>query len=144
MAASNFPVPVESYSRKGFVAVGLFLFFGASMACFAGLTLLWPGTMFDRAWSINSGAHTQLVALGRTIGVPFLLLSYALALAAVGWFRRRLWAWRLAFVIVGTQALANLVNLFLGHLFEGSIGFLFASALLFCLVRPSIRSVFAQ
>lgn len=37
----------------GFLAIGIFLFFGATMASLAATTLLWPGTALDRLWVLN-------------------------------------------------------------------------------------------
>ena len=87
---------VQTRSRVGIIAVGLFLFFGAAMALLAGATLIWRGTVLDRTWGINTAAYARLAPFGKRIGIPFLLLSAMLAIAGIGWFGRRLWAWRLA------------------------------------------------
>ena len=81
---------------RGITAVGVFLFFGATMASFAGTTLTWPGTSFDRLWALNPTAHKQLVPFAKPAGTLFLLLAAMLALAGTGWFKHRLWGWRLA------------------------------------------------
>ena len=137
-------MPPTPRSRAGFIAVGLFLFFAASTASFGGLTLIFPGTILDRAWKLNPRAYAELVAEGRIAGVPFLFLAFILALAGVGWFRHRWWAWYLAFVMVGTQVLANLISIFVGYFFRGSAGLVIASALLLYLARPTIRAVFTD
>lgn len=134
----------HKHSRKGIIAVGLFLFFGAAMASFAGLTLLWPGTILDRAWSLNPDAYTQLSALGRIIGVPFLFLAGALAVAGVGWFNQRRWAWWLTVIIIATQVVGGFAHLLTRHFLEGSVALLVSSALLVYLTRPATRSVFAK
>ncbi|MFI5106252.1 MAG: dolichyl-phosphate beta-glucosyltransferase, partial [Terriglobales bacterium] len=95
---------------RGLTAVGVFLFFGAAMAALAGTTLAWPGTPLDKMWKLNPEAYRQLAPLGRWIGVGFLLLSAALAMAGVGWFRRRLWGYWLAVIIIITQVLGDLFN----------------------------------
>lgn len=134
----------DSSHRKGTIAFGIFLFFGAAMASYAGMTLLWPGTMLDRAWSLNPEAHAQLTALGRWIGIPFLLLACALALAGVGWFKQRLWAWRLAVVIIATQVLGGLVHIVTGRFLEGFVALFISAALLVYLSRPLTRAVFTN
>jgi hypothetical protein len=58
----------------GFVAIGLFLFFGAAMAGLAATTLIWHGTALDCVWMLNPSAYRQLLPLGSKIGFLFLLL----------------------------------------------------------------------
>ena len=127
---------------RGITAVGVFLFFGATMASFAGTTLTWPGTFLDRLWALNPAAHKQLATFAKPARVLFLLLAATLALAATGWFKRRLWGWRLAVAVIATQVLGDLVNLFRGDYWRGGVGFSIASALLFYLLRPAVRAVF--
>jgi len=43
----------ENKLPRGFKAVGIFLFFGSIMATFAGITLLWKGTVLDRIWLLK-------------------------------------------------------------------------------------------
>lgn len=127
----------------GIIAVGSFLFFGAIMACLAGLTLTRPGTLLDRIWRLNAPAYARLAPLGKPAGILFLLLSATLAIAATGWFRLRVWGWRLAVAVIATQVLGDLVNMFTGDLLRGSIGFLIAAALLIYLLRPAVRRNFS-
>ncbi len=107
---------------SGFTAVGIFLFFGAVMASFAATTLLWRGTALDRLWVLNPTAYKQLAPLGGIVGTLFVLLGLALTAAGIGWFRRRLWGWRLAFAIIATQVLGDIVNCLRGDSLRGGIG----------------------
>jgi uncharacterized membrane protein YfcA len=50
----------------------------------------------------------------------------------------------LAWVLIATQVLANLVEAARGDLLQGSIGFLLSGALLYFLLRPKIRAAFAR
>ena len=126
----------------GFTAVGLFLFFGAIMASLAAATLLWRGTALDRLWVLNPIAYEQLAPLGSVVGVFFLLLGAALTTAGIGWFRRRLWGWRLAVAIIAAQVLGDVVNCVRGDLLRGGLGVLIAGALLLFLLRPKVRATF--
>ena len=85
----EFEMVVPTKTRYGIVAMGVFLFFGATMALLAGSTLIWRGTVFDRAWAMNAAAYARLAPFGKRIGIPFLLLGAILAVAGTGWFRRR-------------------------------------------------------
>jgi hypothetical protein len=127
----------------GFNAVGIFLFFGAIMASLAATTLLWRGTALDRIWDLNAIAYTRLAPLGYPVEILFLLLGAALTTAGIGWFRRRLWGWRLVVVIIATQVLGDVVNCIRGDLLRGGTGVIIASALLLFLLQPRVRATFA-
>lgn len=128
----------------GFAAIGLFLFFGSAMAGLAAITLLRRGSVLDRIWELNPTAYAQLAPLGEIAGPLFLGLSAALGCAGIGWFKRRRWGWRLAVAIIAIQVFGDLVNIFRGDLLRGSAGVTLAGALLFYLLRPSVRAGFAS
>jgi hypothetical protein len=128
---------------RGLTAMGIFLVFGACMASLAGLTLAFPGTALDRIWLLNPRAYKQLAPLGKVVGAVFLLLAIALATAAAGWFKRRVWGRRLAIAIIAIQIAGDSVNALSGHLIEGGIGVAIASALLFYLLRAEVKNAFA-
>jgi hypothetical protein len=135
---------VRETPTRGITAVGIFLCFGAVMASFAGTTLIWQGSALDRIWALNATAHKQLAPLGRNVGVLFLLLSAALASAGAGWFKRRLWAWKLAVGVLLIQVLGDLVNILMGDLLRGGIGLILAGVLLLYILRPEVRTLFAH
>ena len=114
------------------------------MAGLAGTTLLWRGTVLDRAWTLNPTAYRQLSPLGSMIGILFLLLSAALLISGMGWFRHRLWGWRLAVAIIATQVLGDIINLVRGDWLRGGIGVVIAGALLLCLLTPRLRAEFSN
>jgi hypothetical protein len=122
--------------------MGIFLVFGAFMATLAGTTLVWRGTFLDRMWALNAPAYNRLAPYGKTIGIPFLLLGAALAIAATGWFRHRLWAWWLTVAIITTQVFGDLVNAFRGEFVRGGVGFIIAGALLIYLLTTRVRAAF--
>jgi len=127
---------------QGFTAIGIFLFLGAMMASLAATTLLWRGTPLDRTWALNSMAYKQLAQMGGSVGILFVLLSSALTAAGIGWFRRRLWGWKLAVLIIGIQVLGDVVNCVRGDWLRGGTGVVIAGALLLFLLQPKIRAIF--
>ncbi len=134
--------PVRTASPCAIAAVGLFLVFGACMAALAGATLVWPGTALDRLWAMNRSAYMQLAPFGSTVGPLFLLLSATLVGAAVGWFKHRLWGWRLTVGIIAVQVAGDFVNFLRGDFLRGGTGFTIAAALLFYLLLSKFRSSF--
>jgi hypothetical protein len=130
-------------TTPGFTAIGVFLFFGALMASLASTTLLWRGTVLDRIWALNPTAYKQLVPIGPIVGIFFLLLGATLITAGIGWFRRRLWGWRLAVLIIATQVLGDVANCVSGDWLRGGTGVIIAGALLLFLLQPRTRASFA-
>lgn len=129
---------------RGLTAMGVFLFFGATMAAFAGITLAWPGTPLDKIWALNPNAYRQMAPLGRGVGVLFLLLSAVMSIAAAGWLQRKLWGWWLAVIIISTQVAGDLVNFVRGDTLRGGTGFVIAGALLLYLLSRKVRTEFAR
>ena len=127
---------------RAFTAIGIFLFFGATMASLAAITLIWRGTALDGVWDLNPTAYKELTPLGGSVGILFLLLGATLAVAGVGWFRHRLWGWRLAIAIIATQVLGDFVNCVRGDFLRGGIGAIIAGGLLLFLLRSKIRGAF--
>ncbi len=134
----------KAETPRGFKAVGLFFFFGATMASLAGTTLIWRGTILDRVWALNPSAHKQLVLFGTASGMLFLVLSLTLAFAGAGWFLRRIWGWGLGVGIIAIQVAGDLVSAFMGQFVRGAIGFTIAGALLFYLLHPRVRAAFEK
>jgi len=122
--------------------MGVFLFFGATMACYAGITLLWRGTALDRAWELNPNGYRELARFGTWIGLPFFVLSAAMLVAGIGWFQRRPWAWKLLIAMMAVHLVGDLVNVIRGAVLEGAIGLVVVSAALVWIVRSGVRNVF--
>jgi len=126
----------------GYNAIGVFLFFGATMASYAAATLAFRGTILDRGWILNPVAHQQLATLGRVMAFPFMFLALMLFLAGLGWFRQRRWGWILAIMIISMNLLGDLFNAFRGEWLKGALGVLIAGGLLAYMTRPQIRDYF--
>jgi hypothetical protein len=130
--------------RLGFTAIGVFLLFGALMAGFAGTTFLHHGSALDKAWTLNPTSYRQLSSFGSKVGILFLFLSSALLVSGIGWFRHRVWGWRLAVAVITIQALGDIINLIRGDWLRGAIGVAVAGALLIYLLSLRIRAEFAD
>jgi hypothetical protein len=82
-------------------------------------------------WVLNPTAYRKLAPLGETM-----------AIASVGWFKRRFWGWGLAVGIISTQVAGGSINLVRGDFARGGMGLAIAGALLLYLLRPKVRTTF--
>ena len=144
MSATATPNPKPKDRPLGYTAIGVFLFFGATMASYASVTLAWPGTFLDRGWMLNPAAHQQLATLGRVLAFPFFFLALALFLAGLGWLRRRWWGWTLAIVLIGINFLGNVFTVSRGEWVKGGVGVVFAGLLLTYITRRRVRDYFRE
>jgi uncharacterized membrane protein (DUF2068 family) len=135
-------VSEEADRPQGFVWIGAFFVFGATMSAYAAVTLLIPGTFLDALWVLNEQGHAGLAELGRGAGLLFIVLSALLALAAVGWFRRQTWGWMLGVVIVALNIAGDIVNIFRGEGLKGVVGVGIAGVLLIYMTRAGVRNYF--
>lgn len=126
----------------GFTALGIVFVFGAVMAIYAAVTLLIPGTAFDRLWALNQNAHDQLSSIGRTGALLFVVLAFSLCFAAIGWFRRRAWGWALGTAVITVNMFGDLGQIAFGERWKGVIGVIIAGILLIYMTRPSVRTYF--
>ena len=134
--------PATTNRPRGFVIMGAFLVFGATMAAYAAATLLKPGTALDRLWALNKAGHTQLAALGKGAGLGFVVLSVLLCAASFGWFRQRYWGWILGTTIIAINAAGDLVNLAIGEHLKGAVGVAIAGLLLIYMTSRGVRDYF--
>jgi hypothetical protein len=133
----------EDQRPRRFVPIGVFFLFGATMAAYAAVTLLKPGTVLDRLWALNKTGHAQLASLGKGAGLGFVVLSALLCAAAVGWFQRRYWGWVLGTTIIALNAAGDLINGVMGEWLKGAVGVAIAGLLLIYMTRSEVRNYFA-
>jgi len=126
----------------GFVPIGIFFFFAASMGCLAMITLGWPGTFLDNAWELNKTGHARLLPLGRFIALPFGLLVVVALIGGIGWFQRRRWAWVVGVLGVSINCVGDVVNLAIGEFWKGAAGVVIAGVLLIYMTRADVREYF--
>jgi len=127
---------------RGFIPIGIFFIFGATMAGYAAVTLFRPGTFLDALWALNKQGHAGLLPFGRRAALLFVLLSGMLAAAAAGWFRGRHWGWTLGVTIIAINAAGDLVNIARGERLKGAVGLVVAGSLLIYMTRPKVRAYF--
>jgi len=126
----------------GFVPLGVFFYFGSFMAAFAAVTLLKPGTILDRAWDLNPGAHADLTSMGRVMGFPFVFLSLGLLQAGLGWFKRERSGWTLGTSVIAINFATDIIQVARGNM-KNLVGVAIAGLLLVYLTRPGVRGYFS-
>lgn len=99
--------------------------------------------MLDKIWALNKPAYAVLSPIAVVVGPLFLVLSVIMVSITMGWLRRKLWAWWLALIVLGTQIIGDIVNLVRGDLLRGIAGVVIASALLFLLAQREVRDQFS-
>jgi hypothetical protein len=122
--------------------MGVFWAFATAMAALAGTTLIWQHTFLSNAWRLNPIAYQVLAPVGTIAGPLFLLFSGVLLITTVGWFKQRVWGWRLGIAILLTQLAGDLFNLIRGDFLRGGVGVAIASGLLYFLMRRQVRQIF--
>jgi hypothetical protein len=132
----------EHERPRGFVPIGIFFLFGATMAAFAAVTLLKPRTALDRLWVLNKTGHAQLASLGKAAGFGSMVLSALMCATTVGWFRRRHWGWLLGTTIIAINAAGDLINGARGERLKGAVGVAIAGLLFFYMTRSGVRDYF--
>lgn len=132
----------EQQRPRGFAAIGVFFLFGATMAAYAAVTLIKPGTGLDRLWVLNKTGHAQLASLGNRAWLGSVLLSMLLYTAAIGWCRRRYWGWVLGTTIILINAAGDLVDGAMGEWLKGAVGVAIAGLLLIYMTMSEVRNYF--
>ena len=129
---------------RAVVPLGIFFFFGCTMAAYAAFTLGVPGTPLDRLWALNPEAHLQLAPLGRIMALPFALLSAAMFLTGIAWFKRRRWGYLLGTAIIAVNLAGDAFNMLRGEWLKGGTGVVIAGLLLMVMTRPAMRRYFSE
>jgi hypothetical protein len=120
--------------------ISVFLFLAAVVALITGISLLFPGPIWNGMWEMNRTAYIAFEKMGRLSGAILLTLAAMAGIAGAGLLWGRRWAWWIAVVLFAINGLGDLINLILSHdLLRGGTGVLIAGAFLFFLTRPGVR-----
>jgi hypothetical protein len=69
----------RSDRAPGVFAIGILCLFGSIISSLVGLSLVSPGAMLDRIWTLTPHAHSVLAPFGKIVGIVLFLVSIALA-----------------------------------------------------------------
>jgi hypothetical protein len=123
--------------------VAIFLFCAAAMALVTGMSLLFPGPLWDRMWDLNRPGHLAFERAGKLAGVPLLALGIVTGSAGRGLIMRSKWAWWTALALFAVNGMGDVATLLLTRdLLRAGVGALIAGAFLFCLTQRKVKAYF--
>jgi hypothetical protein len=134
--------PSQNKQPPGLMAISAFFLGGGALATLAGVTLLFPGTFLNVIWVLNPAAYAEMAPHGKLAGALFLVLGLLLALAGIGWLKRRFWGWCLGTALIAVNLAGDATRFALGNWLEGGVGILIAGLLLIYMTGPRMRSWF--
>ena len=144
MSGLAFPPLHDQFTSSKLIAgLGILWIFAALMAALAGLSLIWRGSALERIWTLNKPAYATFSPLANVVGPLFLMFSALMVFTSIGWLRRKLWSWRLATAVLGTQIVGDFVNVVRRDFLRGCAGIVIAGALLLLLLRRDLRRQFS-
>ncbi|HEU0207992.1 MAG TPA: hypothetical protein VFQ78_03350 [Candidatus Udaeobacter sp.] len=91
-----------------------FFAFGTTMCALTIILLVFPGTPLDLLWRLNPDAHQAFRSFGVWSIILMLLVGISCGVAAVGVAKGRIWAVRMAILILCVNVIGDLVNTFRG------------------------------
>jgi hypothetical protein len=144
------PLPCENEPSakqrpKTVSIVAAFLFAATAIAAVAGISLLFPGTLFDRLWELNKPGAAAFHALGRLSGVLLLVLGVGTSAAAAGLLQGKKWSWWFAMVLFTINGCGDVVSFFATRdILRSGSGVVIASVFLYALSRGRVRRYFEQ
>ena len=126
----------------GYQVIGYFLAIAVLIVLMAGLSLLMPETFWRQIWFIKKDEYHQMLPDRILIGCGFSLLALIMAFAAIGWFRKKRWAWILTIGIFLINGLSDGVRLIMDSYVEGIIGVFVSAVVIYFLTRSSVKNIF--
>ena len=130
-------------SRATPALLGVFFALATLILLGAGAALLLPGTAAEIVWRLYEARRALLMPYRAWLGPGFLMLAIAMASASYGCFKRRAWGRELAIAIFAVNGIGDVVQIFIGHILEGTIGVTAAGLLIYWLTRPAVKRAFA-
>jgi hypothetical protein len=124
----------------GIKLLAAFFAFGAAMCGLTIALLVIPGTRLDALWKINPDARVTFQALGTMSILLMLVIGSACASAAIGLARGRLWARRLAIVILAFNLLGDVINAMARHDWRTLIGLPIGGVIIAYLIKVEVGS----
>jgi len=136
--------PLPQRDPPGLFALGILWIFAACMTSLTVLLILAPGSRLGRLWALNPDAQREILPHLAFFAPVLMLVAVMRVAIALGWFRRRRWAWQLAVIVLAAQLVGGFGHVFAGYIGKGIVGILIPAALMFYLLRPGVRGAFSR
>ena len=128
----------------GITALIIFFLVSALISFLAGLSLLFPSTLFEAMWRVNPHGHEGLLRMGLWGVVLFFAASASCAATAIGLWRRTRWGHILAVTLIAVNLLSNLINTVTGIEPRAIVGVPIALIILLYLMSRRVRNYFFE
>ena len=106
----------------GVAALGLFFVFGTVVSGLAAVMLLFPGSVLEPFWRVNSHAHDGFRAMGLWGVLLMVAVCVACGIAALGVLRCRRWGYWMALAILSINLAGDTANAVLAHDWRTLVG----------------------
>ena len=116
-------------------ALSVFFALGVVMIAASLVSLAWPGSFLEPMWSVNPRAYQEFAAAGWWTFPLMSAVAAALAVDAIGLWKKRRWAITLAIALLAMNLLGDAVRLAHHQVLEGLVGVGIASLLIALLIR---------
>ena len=126
----------------GITALIIFFLVGALISFLAGLSLLFPFTLFEAMWRVNPHGHEGLLRMGLWGVVLLFAASASCAAAAVGLWRRSRCGHILAITLIAVNLLSDLINTVFGVEPRAIVGVPIALLIILYLLTKRVRNYF--
>ena len=124
----------------GITALGLFFGFGTVMSGLAAVMLLFPGSVLEPLWRLNSHARESFAAMGLWGVLLMATVCLACGMAALGVLRCQRWGYWMALAILSLNLAGDTANAVIAHDWHTLVGLPIGGAMLVYLLTK--RNVF--
>jgi hypothetical protein len=140
-SATEFPIQMTCPNRPpGITALGLFFLFGTVMSGLAAAMLMFPRSVLEPLWQLNSRAHEGFAAMGLWAVLLMVAVCVACATAALGLRRCKRWGYWMALAILSINIGGDTIHAVVAHDWRTLVGLPIGGALVVYLVTK--RSAF--
>ena len=130
-------------SRATPILLGVFFALATLIPVSVSTALYFPGSAAEVVWKAYEARRAMLMPYRVWLAPGFFALAAVMAAASLGCFSRRSWGRHLAIAIFAVNGAGDVVQLFIGHVLEGTIGVTAAGLLIYWLTRPNVKDAFA-